>query len=68
MNEVIVALATSEMWYFFTVVDRTEDTNADIQFSIVEEANKNEWGEHIDIQAAAIFYNVNFLVATQTRT
>lgn len=36
MNEVIVALATSEMWYFFTVVDRTEDTNADIQFSIVE--------------------------------
>ena len=29
---------------------------------------QNEWGEHMDIQAAAIFYNVNFLVATQTRT
>ena len=32
------------------------------------ENNPNEWGEHMDLQAAAIFYDVDIEVAIKTRT
>ena len=32
------------------------------------ENNPNEWGKHMDIQAAAIFYDVDIDVAMKTRT
>ena len=32
------------------------------------ENNHNEWGEHMDLQAATLFYDLDIEVAIKTRT